>query len=470
MKPLTLPAWSAVAAEVGSVRRLLVGFSGGLDSTVLLYLARQWSAQSGLPVLAVHVNHQLSPHATHWQQHCQTLCERWGVAFQSESVSVANIGQGLEAAARNARYEVFAAIAQVGDVLLLGHHRDDQVETVFLRLIRGSGVLGLRGMDRCAPWRHLHVLRPLLTFSRSQLNEFVRSQSELDVQPWQWVDDESNHSDAFDRNYLRHQIVPLIRARWPHYAAAIERSAQHCGEAQQLLDERAHEDLIPRIRGDGGLRLMEPDFAQLNAARQRNLLRYWLRCQHITLPSEAQLDQIMNALIPASEDATPVVSWAGVDIRRYRNALYAVPPLPASALGEIALRNLVSQTLPSGGTLIVTPQTGARALSPRHLQSSAITLRFRQCGDVCKLAGRPRRSLKKILQDASLPPWWREYLPLVYIGDTLVAVPGAGICEGYQAQPDEEGISFHWQPPMLPQGWRDLSGAPEATGAQPEGV
>lgn len=460
MKPLTLPAWSVVAAEVGNVRRLLVGFSGGLDSTILLHLARQWSAQNGLPVLAIHVNHQLSPHAYQWQQHCQTLCERWGIAFQSESVSIANRGQGLEAAARNARYEVFASIAQVGDLLLLGHHQDDQVETVFLRLFRGSGILGMRGMDRFAPWRHLHVLRPLLHFSKTQLQEFACIQSEQSAPPWQWVDDESNHSDAFDRNYLRNQIVPLIHARWPHYATAIERSAQHCGEAQQLLDERAHDDLIPRIRGDGGMRLIEPEFALLSAARQRNLLRYWLRCQHVTLPSEAQLDQIMQALIPAADDATPVVSWAGIDVRRYRHTLYAVQRLAASPPSEIALPTLVTQALPSGGTLIVTPQRGVLALSPQHMQATAITLRFRQHGAKCKLAGRPHRPLKKILQDAALPPWWRESLPLIYIEDMLVAVPGVGICEGYQAQPGEEGIGFHWQPPMLPQGWRDRAGSP----------
>lgn len=460
MKPLALPAWPAVAAEVGSVRRLLVGFSGGLDSTVLLYLARQWSVQSGLPVLAIHVNHQLSPHASHWQQHCQTLCERWGIAFQSESVSFTNNGQGLEAAARNARYEVFASIAQEGDLLLLGHHRDDQVETVFLRLFRGSGILGLRGMDRFAPWRHVHVLRPLLHFSKTQLYEFARSQSESNAQPWHWVDDESNHSDAFDRNYLRNQIVPLIHARWPHYATAIERSAQHCGYAQQLLDERAHDDLMPRIRVDGGLRLGEPEFALLNTARQRNLLRYWLRCQHVTMPSEAQLDQIMQALIPAADDAAPVVSWAGVDIRRYRHTLYAVQRLATSPAGEIALPTLVTQALPSGGTLIVTPQKGVHALSLQHVQTSSITLRFRQPGAKYKLAGRPSRPLKKILQDAALPPWWRETLPLIYVEDTLVAVPGVGICEGYQAQPGEDGIGFHWQPPMLPQGWHDRAASP----------
>lgn len=458
MTPLTLPAWPAVAAEVGSVRRLLVGFSGGLDSTVLLILARQWSAQSGLPVLAVHVNHQLSPHAVHWQHHCQTLCVRWGIPFHAEAVNVANVGQGLEAAARNARYEVFAGIAQAGDLLLLGHHCDDQVETVFLRLLRGSGVLGLRGMDRFSPWRHLHVLRPLLHFSKAQLLDIVRSQQALTGEDWHWVEDESNFSDAFDRNYLRHRVLPLLETRWPRYAMAIERSAQHCADAQQLLDERAHEDLLARIRDDGGLLLIGDKSTALSHARQRNLLRYWLRCQQVKLPSEAQLDQILHTLIPAAEDGAPVVSWPGVDIRRYRQALYAVPPLSAPPQGVMVLPTLAHQVLPTGGMLIVCEQAGVHALRFHGLQARDITLRFRQGGETCKLAGRHTRPLKKILQASALPPWWRDRLPLIYINDELAAVPGVGVCEGYQAQPGEVGLCFRWQPPSLPQGWRDHSG------------
>lgn len=448
-----LPAWSTYATQCGGVRRLLVGFSGGVDSTVLLDLARQWSAQSGLPVLALHVNHQLSPHADHWQQHCQNCCEAWGVPFVAQTVSVVTSGHGLEAAARVARYDAFARVVGEGDLLLLGHHRDDQMETVLLRLFRGSGVLGLRGMETLIPWRGAQLLRPLLGYSKADLIAYAHDRQ------WRWIEDESNTSDAFDRNYLRHRILPAIRSRWPHLPAALERSAQHCAEAQQLLDERAHEDLLPRIQPDGGLRLSDAEIPSLAPARIRNLLRYWLRCQQLSLPSEVQLDQILNTVIPAAEDAMPQVNWPGVEIRRYRRALYALVPAPADPNQTLWLEELCTQRMSSGGELRVSqvlppsPAPGAGSASLAGLRSGLLSLRFRQGGEACKLRGRPTRPLKKILQDSALPPWWRDRLPLIYVGDTLAVVPGIGVCEGFQAVHGEPAVIFDWQPPTLPQGW-----------------
>lgn len=454
MTSLILPAWSAYAPECGRVRRLLVGFSGGVDSTVLLHLASQWSAQSGLPLLAIHVNHQLSPHASQWQRHCQMLCEQWGVPFHADMVQVINSGQGLESAARNARYEAFARVIEPDDLLLLGHHRDDQVETVFLRLLRGSGVLGLRGIEVLSDWRNVQILRPLLGTSKDELTAFARAQG------WQWVEDDSNASDAFDRNFLRRQVLPLLKSRWPALCSAIPRSARHCEEAQGLLDELALGDLLPRIDEAGGLALARAGVPALSAPRQRNLIRYWLRCQGLSLPSENQLNQILDTMLSAALDAVPLVSWPGAEIRRFHDALHAISPLGDLPAVPVPFSTLSAGEYPlsTGGLLRLTGDDGLpAAASLARLVAGGVTLRFRRGGERCKLARRPTRPLKKILQDSALPPWWRDRLPLIYVDDTLAVIPGVGVCDGFQATPGEPGIRFEWMPPRLPQGWRDES-------------
>lgn len=455
MTSLTLPAWSAYAVECGRVRRLLVGFSGGVDSTVLLHLARQWSSQSGLPLLAIHVNHQLSPFAREWQQHCQAVCEQWGVPFHAETVQVQNSGQGLEAAARNARYAAFARVVGAGDLLLLGHHQDDQVETVMLRLFRGSGVLGLRGMDVMSTWREAQILRPLLSCSKRDLVDFASRQG------WSWVEDDSNARDDFDRNFLRRQVLPVLAQRWPSLSGAVQRSARHCDEAQRLLDELAKSDLLSRVDDHGGLSFADADLEVLSPARQRNLIRYWLRCQGVSLPSETQLEQILTAVIPASADATPVVQWSGAEVRRHGGVLHALRPLASVPAEPTLFETLEAGEYPvaSGGIVTVLAMAGDAGI--RHVASLArlrqgrLTLRYRQGGERCKLVGRPTRPLKKILQESDLAPWWRDRLPLVYVDAALALIPGIGVCEGFQARPSEAGVRFDWRPPCLPQAWRD---------------
>lgn len=449
MKPLNLPAWSAYAPRVGSVSRLLVGFSGGLDSTVLLSLAQQWSRQSGIPLLAVHVNHQLSPNASQWQHHCEQWCSQHNIPFYSEAVTIQLQGEGLEAAARKARYAVFSGIAEPEDLLLLGHHRDDQVETLLQRLLRGSGVLGLRGMDEIGQSHNIRIARPLLAFAKSELR------AHAEAKQWFWVEDESNQRDDFDRNFLRNQVMPLLQTRWPQAPAALVRSGQHCAEAQTLLDERALEDLLPRLQSDGSL-LCSPDDT-LSPARVRNLIRYWLRGLQLPLPGEAQLAQLVNALIPAAVDAVPVVAWPGAEVRRYRSALHALPPLAPVDSSMLFSFSLSTQMLPGGGELIINiapcEQSNRQAIALRLLRSGKLSLRFRQGGESVKLSGRPTRPLKKILQDADLPPWWRDRLPLLYKEDELVAIPGVGVSESFVAVAGEDAVRLQWRPPILPHPW-----------------
>ncbi|CBL46439.1 Predicted tRNA(Ile)-lysidine synthetase [gamma proteobacterium HdN1] len=460
MSELLLPEWLSYAPRLGRVGRLLVGFSGGLDSTVLLYLARRWSLQSSVPIVAVHVNHQLSAHAFAWQQHCVDLCEAWGIALHCEAVHVDAHGVGVESAARAARYQVFQRLAKPSDVLLLGHHRDDQVETFFLRLMRGSGVLGLASMDDVSEWQGLCIVRPLLGLSKSVLHEFAKSQQ------WTWVEDESNQSDRYDRNFLRLEVLPRLAQRWPSSAEAVERSVRHCREAQGLLDELAAMDVETLCQTDGGISVDR--LRLLSLSRARNVLRYWLRSFRLSLPSEARLNETLAVMLQSAEDAAPLVLLQdtglrqSVELRRFDGAIYVVPRMVA-AIQPFHLVELKSQMLPAGGRLLVSfyragmvpPNRSAvsvRKLAAHKLdiESAAWRIDYRKGGERVKLAGHPTRPLKKILQEHRVPPWWRDRLPLLYKEDVLVAVAGLGVVEGYQMQAGEDGVQIDWEAPELP--------------------
>lgn len=428
--------------------RLVAGLSGGIDSVVLLDLLDRLSARLKFKLCAVHVNHQLSPRAGEWSKFCRTLCAGRGISFKTVRVSVSRQpGQSLEAAAREARYRVFAR--QLGEFVVLAHHQDDQAETLLLQLLRGAGVKGLSAMpvirgpkteDRGQKGKAataLQFLRPFLQISRSEIEAYARRRG------LQWVEDESNANTAFDRNFLRHQVLPLVEKRFPAYRATIVRASENLAEAAGLLDELAQIDARSAI-ADGMLRL--DALRKLNPARARNLLRFYLADQRVPMPSSKRLEEILRQLVGARGDSMLRVKLGEFEIRRYQNALYAQRPmtLPQAGFskpwrGEDRLR--IDEL---GGTLVFRRTRGG-GISLRNLMLAPVTIRVRRGGERfrpdCK---RPRRSLKNLLQEAAVPPWERPALPLLFSGDSLVWVPGVGIDCGFQAQGGETGLVPEW--------------------------
>ncbi|EGH28298.1 tRNA(Ile)-lysidine synthetase, partial [Pseudomonas syringae pv. japonica str. M301072] len=252
-----------------------VGFSGGLDSTVLLHLLAELASRETLPALnAIHVHHGLQTAADGWPEHCQQVCKTLGVAFESVRVQV-EPAASLEQAARQARYSAFSERLVEGEVLLTGQHRDDQAETLLFRLLRGAGVRGLAAMPDQRVLGRGHLLRPLLDVSRKQLEDYAHRHG------LNWIEDPSNDDQQFSRNFLRSQVVPLLTSRWPQAAASLARTARHLGEAQQLLDELALQDIANAQAATSftwvGLPVLSlGPIAALSAARQRNALRHWL--------------------------------------------------------------------------------------------------------------------------------------------------------------------------------------------------
>ena len=421
-------------------RRYRVALSGGLDSTVLLSACAGFRAELGA-LDAVHVNHNLQADAGSWSEHCRRLCAELGIPLEQRSVSVdAAAEQGLEAAAREARYREFRACMQPGDMLLLAQHADDQLETFLLQALRGAGVRGLSAMPECVEWEGGWLARPFLHQHRSDLEAWARAQG------LEWIEDPSNADTGLDRNYLRHEVLPRLKARWPAAADTVSRAAAHCAEAERTLSALAAEDWR---RLGSGITLPVAALDELGEARARHLLRHWLELRGLPLPSTHKLAEILGQA-KASEDRNPCVDWPGAEVRRYGGQLYAQVPLPPIPK-EFRLHPGRFTELGDGlGALGLVPAAGegirAALCGPQGLRVA-----FREGGESCRPAGRAHgRPLKKWLQEMHVLPWLRGRLPLLYAGEELLAVAGLFACEPYVAGPGEAGLRIEWRdhPPL----------------------
>ncbi len=266
--------------------------SGGLDSTVLLSLfAKLRQKQPHLPPLsvrAIHIHHALSPNADCWVQHCQNLCDQFQIPLIIERVQV-DKANGIEAGAREARYQAIKKHLQTQEMLVTAHHLNDQTETFFLALKRGSGLQGLGAMQQQSVLFGMQILRPLLGFTRPQLEDYAQ-QEKLN-----WVTDESNEDNRFDRNFLRNEILPKLRERWAYFDLAVQRSAQHCFEQQQLINDLLSEAFAEHCQIKNQFKLYQ--FRQYSLAKQTALLRMWLAENQLEMPSKRQLTQLINDVV-----------------------------------------------------------------------------------------------------------------------------------------------------------------------------
>jgi tRNA(Ile)-lysidine synthase len=416
--------------------RLVAGLSGGVDSVVLLDVLQRVARTLRFRVSALHVNHQLSAHAARWSAFCRDLCRRRGISYESVRVKVRR-GDSLEAAARDARYAVFAR--QRCDFVVLAHHRDDQVETLLLQLLRGAGVKGLAAMPLLRDEGGGRILRPLLDVTREEILDYARERK------LEWIEDESNQDIYFHRNFIRHEVLPLIARRFPACRATLARAAGHLAEAAQLLDELAAADAAGHL--EGGILSMAA-FRHLPPARARNLLRYLLAFHGVPMPNTERLDEALRQALSAKRDARVRIELDGFDLRRFENRLHVVAGMKDLPAGyarrwrgekEVALADL-------GGVLSMNRARGA-GISLARLRGRAVTIGVRSGGERLQPdCRRPRRSLKNLLQEARIPPWQRGRLPLLRCGDDLVWVAGIGVDCRYQAAGAEPGVRPAWSP------------------------
>ena len=416
-----------------------IAFSGGLDSTVLLHLLANLAKAESLPALsAIHVHHGLQASADAWPAHCQDVCDELSVPLQVQRVQV-QPGASVERAARDARYAAFSAATQANDVLLTGQHRDDQAETLLFRLLRGAGVRGLSGMPATRALGQGSLVRPLLDITRAELEAYARDHG------LRWVEDPSNQDRQFSRNYLRHQVMPLLTGRWPQAHASMARSAAHLREAQGLLDELAQIDLatakLPAEFEWSGLPSLEfAAIAKLSDARQRNALSHWLG-PLTRLPDTDHWSGWVDVR-DAGNDASPIWRLADGELHRSAGRLWWLSgqwlrtPVVSGDWHEpsLALR------LPDNGRVMFSGQTPAGPLQ----------VRYRQGGEVMHLADRGHRDLKRLLNERAVPGFVRGRLPLLFRGEELLAVANLPGLDGHVL----EGWRLHWQPSDEDQGLR----------------
>lgn len=428
---------------------LVVAFSGGLDSSVLLALAARWAKEQGVAVKAVHIAHGLQTAAQVWPQHCASVAQSLGVPYQTIQVQVA-LGPrvSVEAAAREARYQALSEVMQPGGILLTGHHLDDQAETLLLALKRGAGVSGLAAMPVRKSFgpaaKSNQQWRPLLACSRHELETYAHSQRLT------WVEDPSNSDNSFDRNFLRNQVLPILQKQWPTFNNTLARSAELCAEQMDLADEIARQDLAELLINSVDVGLANEQAAglqitglqALSPARRNNVLRHWAHLQHI-YPSRRQLQAIWQEVALARNDATPEIRLGEARVCRYQGALY-VPAISSIPVPVAALEAETWHAVGVGRLRLTWVSSGADLIGdllPKQLQ-----LVFNRNGLRAQPHGRAgSRPLKKLWQEYGVPPWRRSSMPLLLQGDQLVAIPGLFVSQTYTPKPEQAGWRIDWE-------------------------
>ncbi|WP_334188462.1 tRNA lysidine(34) synthetase TilS [Noviherbaspirillum sp.] len=428
---------------------MAVAYSGGLDSSVLLSLARDYAAAHRISLFAFHINHGISMNASRWLEHCAGKCVAQDIVFDAREVQLAGSDKtGIEEAARNSRYAALGELCRKHNVplLLTAHHQDDQAETVLLQLLRGSGIAGLSAMEalNTAPALlgdpHLLIARPLLAFSRSQL-EFIASTRGIE-----FIEDESNADPSFARNALRHHVMPALATCFPGFEKRLARTAGHAQSAQRLLDEFAALDLAHCLNEERidlrRLRLLSDD-------RIDNMLRHWISSRGVRMPSTAWLREMRMQLFKAKEDAQVCIKHPDCEIRRHRGHAFLIDRRieAAEEMLPIGFRwnGQSKMAFPQfQGTLYF--DEAEEGIDALWLAEQTLRIRYRSGGERLKPASnRPTRSLKQHYQALDIPAWERERLPVVDIGDRLVFAAGIGMDCHLFGDSDVRRIRLRWQ-------------------------
>ena len=479
--------------QSAATEKYLIAYSGGVDSHVLLHLCAQLKNSPGgfeQSFSAVYIDHGLSPHAKKWGTHCQHICFELDIPLTIIEVDGSpKSGQSPEASARTARYRAFSQLLDKNECLLTAQHLDDQAETLLLQLLRGSGTKGLSAMPRVKPFAKGLLCRPILDYRKQDIINYAR-QHQLN-----WIEDESNEQERFDRNYLRHTVLPLLEKRWPAAQENLAKSAELLAESQALLDEMAVSELqsLFFVNSNGVTEqnklLLEPvlkllsrghlthqtkeqipfyyhhhelarlNLSRLNLSRLNNVLRYWIHLNNLPMPSKKILEQIVNGVIQARQDAMPLVSWQRdafyCEVRRYRNKLYLLDASPVTAYTH-------KQSLAEGQVIDLKANNGnIKLLSANKVQqdhsfdrekllSKKLTIGFREGGErFRRTATSLSHTLKHWFQEQGIPPWERDRMPLIFWGDELIQVGNYVVSdmvnEVQKKNLSNDSLVIHWQ-------------------------
>ena len=389
---------------------LCVAFSGGMDSSVLLHRLAHSPRARARGLRTLHIHHALHADSARWVDHCEAFAQSVNVPFKSVDVIVnRQSGTGLEDAARRARFAAFAHHLRDGEILALAHHRDDQIETVLLKLLRGAGPEGLGGMRALRPFERGLLWRPLLDIPRSALADYAS------MHRLSWLDDPSNADTNLRRNFLRHDIVPRLTQRWNDAPIAISHSAAWMRATSDFINDEAQR-AFATMHSDDLASLGWPAWLDLPAALRDAVLRLWLRALNLPAPAFFHVDELEKQLRQAAQDRAPCIRWHGCEIRRYRDRIFAMAPLVDFGNWELAWSG-GELVLPTGDTLAVIADEVP--LTWQH----KLTVRNRRGGERLRPSGHAHhRDVRLLLQESAIPPWRRAQVPMIFAGDELIAV------------------------------------------------
>ena len=438
--PLLSKKQSVIETACKSANQVFVAFSGGVDSHVLLHLCAS-SVSIKNKLTAVYVHHGLQEQADDWAEHCRTIVNQLSVSFSILKVDARQRpGESPEETARNVRYQALQPLLNENDMLLLGQHREDQLETVLLQLFRGAGLAGLAAMPEQISFGKGSLLRPLLDISQQEIKAYA-TEHKLN-----WIEDPSNLQNDFDRNYLRNEIIPLIKKRWPAADKTVFRSARHCAQAKQFITQQTESLFATVFSSQDGTLLIE-ELKNLSDYEQTLVIRMWLYKIVQKMPSEHLITQVRKEIMLSRQDRNPQLQWQNKTIRRYQKKLYCLPNLPTVDHNErlIWISGQAILHLPNNGLLQVSHASpGINAEIWR--KSAQIEVRYRQGGESIYLPGRNgRHPLKKLFQEAAIPPWQRANVPLLFLDGKLAVIGNYWVSAEFYVQ-QGDCMKLKWLP------------------------
>lgn len=410
--------------------RCYIGYSGGVDSHVLLHLCAS-IVDLKHKITAVYVHHGLQPEADNWAKHCQhTACEL-GIDFKMLRVDASpKPGESPEEAARNARYNALKALIDVDCALLVAQHREDQLETVLLQMFRGGGLRGLSGMAASMVFGQGVLIRPLLNVAKQDIIEYAK------VHQLHWVEDPSNCLNDYDRNFLRNDILPLLKQRWPALDKTVTRSAAHCASAETLITQTARQWFLSVFNADDNTLLLS-QLQAFEASQQQHITRAWFQQLALKMPAQGFVQRIFAEVIHARQNSDPILAGQGISIRRYRDKLYCLKQPQHPLLADFIWPNTITSiALGDNRTLSCVPASSG--IPVEYWRNAMIVVRFRVKGEKISLPARVgHHSLKNLFQEAGIPPWERLTLPFIYLDDKLAAVGDKWISSDFYSETNE---------------------------------
>ena len=289
--------------NIDFTKKIFVGFSGGSDSSALLHLLSKTALKHKLDLNAIHINHNLSKSCNDWAEHCKNMCNNLNVNLITETVKIKSSGGGPESSARKARYKIFEKYIDTNDQLLTAHHSDDITETIFLRLMRGTGIEGLQGLSVSRKFGEGKIIRPLLECSKKEIIKYIEDNR------IQHIYDDSNDNNLIDRNFLRNEIFPKLDKRWNDFSLRISKTSKIISNRNKNFSKLLNNNYKDLISDS----IEKKALSDLDDEIIKEILRYVIKDKGIAMPSSKVLDEVLKTFINSNPSQKSIVTWSRAD-------------------------------------------------------------------------------------------------------------------------------------------------------------